>query len=516
MHSTTDRGHELPDLILPEAVRAHLSALQSQLAERDATLVERDAELKRRELKIAQLTLELAHHKGIRFGCKSEALSPEQRDLFIEASDEDGAAIVAELEQQQKPANAPRQYKRTGRNPFPPELPRIEHRHEPESCTCGDCGRDLVKIGEDISEQLDVEPARFFVHRHIRPQYACRSCETITAAPVPAAIIDGGLAAPGLHAWVFIQKYLDHLPLYRIEKISDRHGVSIARSTLCGWLADAAHALTPLWRLLRDHVLASNIVNTDDTPVPVQDPDRDHCRTGRIWAYVSRHGTVYDATEDRSRAGPLEFLRGFQGFLQCDAYAGYDELFRRSQGTIIEVGCWAHARRKFVEAQKTSPREAHEAVVRIKQLYAVEHEAKACDVTERRSLRQQKSVPLLAALNPWLDQLAVTALPKSPLGEAVTYARNQWAALNVYVTDGALAMDNNLAERAVKPYAIGRKNWLFFGSDDGGRRLAILSSFTATCQQFGVNPWTWLQQTLTKLPLTPADQLATLLPTSDK
>ena len=219
------------DFARQEEVLAQIFALQSQLAERDAKLIERDAELKRRELKIQQLTLELAHHKRIRFGCKSEALSPEQRDLFVEASDEDGAAIVAELEQQ-KPPVAPRPYKRTGRNPLPPELPRIEHRHEPESCTCGDCGRDLVKIGEDISEQLDVEPARFFVHRHIRPQYACRRCETITAAPVPAAIIDGGLAAPGLHAWVLIQKYLDHLPLYRIEKISERHGVPIARSTL--------------------------------------------------------------------------------------------------------------------------------------------------------------------------------------------------------------------------------------------------------------------------------------------
>ena len=178
------------DSALPETIRAQILALQNQLAERDA-------ELKRRELKIQQLTLELAHHKRIRFGCKSEALSPEQRDLFVESCDEDGAAIVAELEQQ--PAAAPRPHKRSGRNPLPPELPRIEHRHEPESCTCGQCGNDLVQIGEDISEQLDVEPARFFVHRHIRPQYACRTCETITAAPVPAAIIDGGLAAPGLH-----------------------------------------------------------------------------------------------------------------------------------------------------------------------------------------------------------------------------------------------------------------------------------------------------------------------------
>lgn len=223
---------------LPEWVQAQFAALQSQLAERDA-------ELKRRELKIQQLTLELAHHKRIRFGCKSEALSPEQRDLFIDCRDEDGAAIVAELAQQET-VKPPRQYKRTGRNPLPPELPRIEHRHEPASCTCGECGAGLVKIGEDVSEQLDVEPARFFVHRHIRPQYACRHCETVTAAPVPASLIDGGLAAPGLHAWVLIQKYLDHLPLYRIEKISDRHGVPIARSTLAQWVGQLGVALQPL------------------------------------------------------------------------------------------------------------------------------------------------------------------------------------------------------------------------------------------------------------------------------
>lgn len=319
-------------------------------------------------------------------------------------------------------------------------------------------------------------------------------------------------AAPGLVADVIVLKLVDHLPLYRQEQRYARQGFSIARSTLCGWLAEAADVLFPLWQGLKGQVLAAKIVNTDDTPVPVQDPDRDHCRIGGIWAYVSRHGTVYDATEDRSRDGPLGFLQGFQGFLQCDAYAGYDELFRRSHGTIIEVGCWAHARRKFVEAQKTSPGEAHEAVVRIKQLYAVEHEAKGFDVAARMSLRQEKSVPLLTALKDWLEPVAATALPKSPLGEAVTYARNQWVALNVYVTDGALAMDNNLAERAVKPFAIGRKNGLFFGSDDGGRRLAILSSFTATCQQFGVNPWTWLKDTLTRFAATPADQLVILLP----
>ncbi len=311
---------------------------------------------------------------------------------------------------------------------------------------------------------------------------------------------------------MIVSKLVDHLPLYRQEQRYARQGFSIARSTLFGWLAEAADVLMPLWQVLKERVLAADIVNTDDTPVPVQAPDRDHCRTGRIWVYVSQHGTISDATPDRSRDGPLAFLKDFRGFLLCDAYAGYDELFRRSPETIIEVGCWAHARRKFVDAAKTSLREAHEAVARIKQLYAIEHQAKEFDAAARLALRQEKSVPVLSALKGWLDQVALTALPKSPLGEAVTYARNQGAALNVYTNDGRLTIDNNVAKRAVKPLAIGRKNWLFFGNDQSGRSLAILSSFTTTCQQFGVNPWTWLKDTLTRLPTTPADQLATLLP----
>ena len=264
--------------------------------------------------------------------------------------------------------------------------------------------------------------------------------------------------------------------------------------------------------MLAESVLSTRVVHTDDTPIPVRDKCRAHCRTGPIWAYVSEHGTVYDATADRCRDGPLAFPRGFGGDLQCDAYAGYDERFRRANGTVVEVGCSAHARRKFVEAGTTSPREASEAVARIRQLYAVEHEAKERDAPARAALREQTSVPILAALKVWLDRAAVHALPKSPLGEAVTYARKQWAALTVYVTDGGLAIDNNAAERAVKPFAIGRKNVLFFGSDRGGRTLATLARFTVTCQQFGLNPWVWLKETLTRLPITPADQIRTLLP----
>ena len=450
------------------------------------------------------------------YGPRADKLDPHQLTLFDEPPGEDPpAASLPPAEPEVVVATVKQGH---GRRKLPENLPRQSQVVDVPESVKQATGGQWQKIGEEISEKLDYTPSSLFVRRIVRPKYVVRfpgsdQPDELRIAELPPDVLPKSKAAPGLVADVIVSKLVDHLPLYRQEQRYERQGFPIPRSTLCGWLAEAADVLTPLWHCLKARVLAANIVNTDDTPVPVQDPDREHCRIGRIWAYVSREGTVYDATEDRSRDGPLDFLNEFRGYLQCDAYAGYDELFRRSHGTIVEVGCWAHARRKFVDAQKTSPREAHEAVARIKQLYAIEHQAKEFDAAARVSLRHEKSIPLLSSLKDWLDHQSITALPKSPLGEAITYARNQWVALNVYVTDGALAMDNNLAERAVKPFAIGRKNWLFFGSDDGGRRLAMLSSFTATCQQFGVNPWTWLRNTLTRLPSTPDDQLVTLLPT---
>lgn len=451
------------------------------------------------------------------FGPRADRVNPNQLSLFdepppvadvpVSPPTTTPSTIVAATEK--KPGH--------GRRKLPENLKRVTEIvdvSEPEKKTVGGT---WVKIGEEISEKIDFTPSSLFVRQIVRPKYVVRfddKPDELKIADLPPEAMPKSKAAPGLVADVIVSKLVDHMPLYRQEHRYARQGFPIARSTLCGWLADAADVLTPLWQLLKSRVLSAKVVFTDDTPIPVQDPDREHCRTGRIWAHVSEHGTVYDATESRSRDGPLQFLQGFQGYLQCDAYTGYNELFRRSKGTIVEVGCWAHARRKFVEAEKASPREAHEAVARIKQLYAVEHEAKDLDAPSRASLRQSKSVPILAALKEWLDQVAVHALPASPLGMALTYIRNQWAALNVYVTDGDLSIDNNIAERAVKPFAIGRKNWLFFGSDDGGQRLSILASFTATCQQFGINPWTYLKDTLTRLPLIAADQLATLLPTN--
>jgi transposase len=446
------------------------------------------------------------------YGPRADKIHPDQSLLFEEPPPE--PQLVVEEPPRESPAVArPRGH---GRTALPANLRReivVVDILEADKLSIGGA---WTQIGEEASEKLDYVPSSLFVRRTVRPKYVVRfetKPDELKIADLPPEALPKSKAAPGLVADVVVSKCVDHLPLYRQKQRYARQGVELSRSTLCGWLAEAADVLTPLDLLLKARVLSAKVVHTDDTPIPVQDPEREHCRTGRIWTYVSKGGVVYDATEDRCRDGPLRFLKDFRGYLQCDAYAGYDELFRSARGAVVEVGCWAHARRKFVEAEKTSPALAHEAVARIRQLYAVEDEAKDLDASARAARRQEKSQPLLDALKDWLDREHRSAIPKTPIAEAFTYALNQWAALNVFVTDGDLAIDNNAAERAIKPFAIGRKNWLFFGSDRGGKVLATLASLTATCQLLKINPWLWLRDTLTRLPTTPTDQLVNLLPT---
>ena len=488
-----------PELNLPE----DLTVCHGMIRELLASLSSERKRIARLEHQLDQLLKRF-------YGPRADRINPDQPLLFVEPTNDPLPA---------PPPPEPIVVTKTvknghGRRSMPANL-----RRETEVVDVPDAeklafGGTWVKIGEEVSERLDYIPSSVFVRRMVRPKYIVRfenKSDEMKIAALPPVAMPRCKAAPGLIADVVVAKLVDHLPLYRQEQRYARQGIELSRSTLCGWLAEAANVLTPLYLLLKTRVLAMPVVHTDDTPIPVQDPDREHCRTGRIWTYVSDGGVVYDATEDRCRDGPLNFLKDFRGYLQCDAYAGYDELFR-TRPHVVEVACWAHARRKFVEAEKTSAELAHEAVARIRQLYAVEHEAKDLDAPARAALRQQKSQPLLDALKVWLDQAHTTVVPKTPIAEALTYARNQWNALNVYITDGRLAIDNNAAERAVKPFAIGRKNWLFFGSDQGGRTLATLASFTATCQLMNINPWTWLRDTLTNLPTTAADQLHTLLP----
>jgi transposase len=412
-------GAANPEPNLPQDV----AVLQGMIRELLATIA---AERRRNDQLVHRLDLLLKRL----YGPRADALNPNQPSLFDDPPTSD--TPVSPLAAEPTLATTTTTGTKTGhgRRKLPENLKReTEVVDVPEAVKTA-TGGEWVKIGEEVSEKLDYVPSSLFVRQIVRPKYVVRFPTTtkpdeLHIADLPPEAMPKAKAAPGLVADVIVSKLVDHMPLYRQEHRYARQGFPIARSTLCGWLADAADVLTPLWQLLKQKVLSAKVVHTDDTPIPVQDPDREHCRTGRIWAYVSEHGTVYDATETRSRDGPLQFLQGFEGFLQCDAYAGYDELFRVSKGAVVEVGCWAHARRKFVEAEKTSPREAHEAVARIKQLYAVEHEAKDLDAAARAALRQEKSKPLLAALKEWLDQTTVNALPKSPLGEAVTYARNQ-------------------------------------------------------------------------------------------
>jgi transposase len=439
----------LKQLANTNADPALIAQLQTMLAGKDAQIAEKDSQLldlqiQRDELvaasqfkdfKIKALTLELAHHKRIRFGKASEAYSGEQLDLFNEAADADLAAMEAELEALQgQRRSKPRS--RAGRQALPPELPRIEHRHEPASCQCGACGRDMVKIGEDVSEQLDVEPARFFVHRHIRPQYACRGCETVSAAPVPAAIIDGGMAAPGLLAWVAVSKFADHLPLYRLEQIAARQGVPLARSTLAEWVGKIGVALQPLSDRLAALLRQRPCLHADETPVRQLDPGQGKTRHAYLWAYRSNtldEGPpiiVFDYQSGRAGAHARAFLNGWRGHLMVDDYAGYKALFAEG---VTELACLAHVRRKFFElhAVNGSP-VAAEALQRIGALYAIEHQAADMAAAERLQLRQAQAVPLLADLHAWLQTMQKAVAAGSGTGKAVEHALKRWPALVRY------------------------------------------------------------------------------------
>ena len=495
---------------------AMLAQVRALFDQQQASLVQQQAQLAEKDFKITALTHELAYLKRIRYGKASEVLTGEQRSLFEEAVDMDLAAIEQELENQTsvKPAS-----KRAGRKALPPELPRIEHRHEPESCACGQCGANLVKIGEDVSEQLDVEPARFFVHRHIRPQYACRACETVTAAPVPPAVIDGGLAAPGLLAWVAASKYLDHLPLYRIEQIAARQGVPLARSTLAQWVGRIGVALQPLADRLGELLRQRACLHADETPVRQLDPGSGKTRQAYLWAY--RSGTwedgppivVFDYQESRAGKHARDFLQDWSGHLMVDDYAGYKALFANGP---TELACLAHIRRKFFDlhAANGSP-VADEALRRIAQLYAIEQDAAAMTPSERLALRAARAVPALAQLHVWLLATQRTVATGSGTGKAIEHALKRWNALVRYADSGILPIDNNPVENAIRPIAIGKKNWLFAGSERAGRRAAAIQSLFATAKLNGLDSARWLAETLEKLPTCPNSRIDSLLPFVD-
>ena len=421
-----------------------------------------------------------------------------------------------------------------GRRKLPPELMRrrIEYTVPEEQRKCPCCGEVMQPFGEEISEQLEYHPASLFVLEHVKIKYACaKQCaEKPVTAPGPEKVVDKGSAGPGLLAWNVISKFGDHQPNYRQEDIFARHGMEISRSTQCGWQATVADLLAPLYKRMAALTLLSAKLHTDDTPIKVLEPGRGKTREARFWVYCGDEANpfvVFDYTPNRSRDGPEKFLQGFKGYLQADAYAGYNRIFAGPR--VSEVACWAHARRHFFDAQDTDAR-AGEMMRLIGELYRIEDpvrsviaaalklplEKRAAALAQayllRRELRQTQALPVLNKIKAWLDARVLDALPKSPLGEAVTYALNQWAALLRFTENGALEIDNNTAENALRPIALGRKNYLFLGNDQGGRRAAILYSLIRTCERHGVNAWEYLRDVLVRISTHPASRIDELLP----
>jgi transposase len=408
-----------------------------------------------------------------------------------------------------------------GRQKLSPDLPRrrIVHVLPEDEKACSDCGRLLSKMGEEKSEQYEFIPAQLIVLEHVRPKYVCRPCGgNIKVASMPYLPIDKGLAGPGLLAEVLINKYEDALPLYRQEQRWKRLGVSLSRSTLCAWVAGCARLLEPLvLRTKETSMLPSSKIHVDDTPVPVQVKGKGKTHIGRIWVYVSGGGhtppcTVYEYSTTRSQEVPKQFLKDYKGYLQADAYGGFDCLYK--SGDIIECTCWAHCRRKFYEITQAvkKPSLADVALNFIGKLYDIERHIKGWDNQRRKFYRRRYAKPILKHFKRWLNQHQKTTLPKSPIGQAIGYALNHFRALCHYLREGYLDIDNNTAERAIKPLVLGRKNYLFFGSHEGGNHAAIIYSLIATCKQHNVNTFDYLKDVLTRLPSHKINKIDELLP----
>jgi transposase len=500
-------------MVLEPDLPTDLQALRQLVLTLFKTLEEKDR-------RIGHLSTQLEALKRRLFGRRSEKLDADQLLLELgswlaaQAASEDSAepaVTLPELGPEEAPAK-----KGHGRSRLPVNLPRhrTEYHPAPTDQTCRECHSSLRRIGEEVTEQLEYVPASLFIREHARIKYACPHCEgNVVIGSLPLQPIAKGLPGPGLLAHVVTSKYADHLPLNRLEGIFQRHGLELSRKTLCDWVGASATLLAPVVEVMKAEVLASRKIHTDDTTVPVLERGRDSTRTGRLWVYVGdeeHEHIVFDYTPDRSRDGPLRFLAGYKGYLQADAYGGYDALYAGQE--VLEVACWAHARRKFFDALKSDSPRASMALAFIRHLYAIEKQARSGDSEQRRTLRASEAQPVLDRFQAWLNQEVKTALPKSPLGQAIAYTQSQWKALTRYVEDGILEIDNNRAERALRRIAIGRKNWMFAGNDEGGRRAAILYSLVASCASLKVNPYAYLRDVLERLPACPTADLKNLTP----
>lgn len=488
----------------PDVLRAALREMQKHAR---AALAERNLLRERLERELRAKYGPRSERSGL-LGSPGQSLMPFLEEALLpappgSASPSGSSSPGPSPEATTPPASEPAtKNKPTGRRALPATLERrktvIDVPEADRVCLC--CKSPLRRIGEDTRERLEYEPASLFVLLEERPKYACAACAdgVLSAEPSPAPIARG-LAGPGLLAHVVVSKYQDHLPLHRQEHIFERLGVALSRSTMADWMGGVADLLAPVYEALKRDLLASAVIGADETKLPVQGEKAGRLDNAWLWVYASaeRGVTLFECTRTRGSKEPLRFLEGWRGTLLTDDYGGYKPCHARG---MTEAGCWAHARRKFHDAKATDPPRAEWMIAAIARLYAIEKDARDLPPEERAGRRRALARPVLEEIRAWLDREARATLPRSSIGVAIAYTRDRWAALTRYVDDGRIEIDNNRCERALRDVVIGRKNWLFAGSDEGGRRAAVLYSLIACCKQCGVEPWAYLKDLLERLP----------------
>jgi transposase len=512
------------DRLSVEKLKALLCDQHAELLSHREQLVVKDEQIRFYACEIETLKLQILKLRRMQFGSRSEkrAFEIEQLQLLVENLETAAAERSCELDQQTatKPTKpAPRLPK--PRREFGAHLPRETQTIAPLQSCCPNCGRELTKhVGEDVSEIIEIEPVRFKVIRLARPKLACAGCSTIVQAPAPTRPIERGMAGPGLLAHIVVGKFADHLPLYRQAQMYAREGVELPRSLLAQWVGNVSELLTPLTDALRAHVFAADVVHADDTPLPVLAPGLGKTKTGQLWTYVRDErpaaGEVAPAvwfaySPNRRGEHPQRHLADFSGILQADGYAGFTKIY--DGGQVLEAACWAHARRKFIDLHELHKSTvAAEALDRIGALYTIEREVRGRLPHERCAVRQKRSRPLLDAMKAWLEQTLGTLSQKSEAAKAIRYTLHRWTALGRFCDDGRIEIDNNAAERALRPVAVGRRNFMFCGSDAGGERAAAIYSLLGSAKLNGHNLEAYVREVLTGIADLPITRINELLP----
>jgi transposase len=512
------------DHLDPEQLRQALRAARAEMALKDQLLARQAHDVAFKQAIIDKLTHENAVLKRLKFAAKSEAFTPEQKSLLEETLDMDLAAVAAEIEALKPDSRPSHEKKQPKREPLPAHLPRQEIRHEPANTTCG-CGQAMQRIGEDVAEKLDYQPGVFTVERHIRGKWVCSCCEKLVQAPVAPHVIDKGIPTTGLLAQVLVAKYLDHLPLYRQERVFERAGMAIARSTLAQWVGECGVQLKPLVDALVAEMLKSTVLHADETPVAMLDPKAKSGKTHKayVWSYCTTQynpmkAVVFDFADSRGGQHVRDFLGlpgteqnpGWKGKLVTDDFSGYKACFELG---VTEVGCMAHARRKFHELWANHGSQVGEQALKLfRELYDIEREVASGDAKYRRDTRQQRSRKVADALQKWLMQQRQKVPDGSATAKAIDYSLKRWEALMRYIDDGELPIDNNWVENQIRPIALGRQNWLFAGSLRAGKRAAAVMSLIHSARLNGHDPYAYIRDVLGRLPTQPASRIEELLP----